>query len=101
MHSHQSAEAGGRDDASMNTQVARVAPLDALAPAPLPIRFLSRSAVARLFGVSASTVAAGWSGYFLNLLNQLGIAYPPGWANAPIAGTGITDLHLTGAVRAT
>ena len=50
------------------------------------------------FGMSASTVAAGWSGYFLNLLGQLGIAYPPGWANAPIAGTGITDLHLTGAV---
>jgi len=50
------------------------------------------------FGMSASTVAAGWSGYFLNLLNQLGIAYPPGWANAPIAGTGITDLHWTGAV---
>jgi len=50
------------------------------------------------FGVSASTVAAGWSGYFLNLLNQFGIAYPPGWANAPIAGTGISDMHLTGAV---
>lgn len=39
----------------MNMQVARVAP-DEVAPAPLPIRFLSRSAVARLFGVSASTV---------------------------------------------
>ena len=50
------------------------------------------------FGVSASTVAAGWSGYFLNLLNQFGIDYPPGWANAPIAGTGISDMHLTGAV---
>lgn len=50
------------------------------------------------FGVSASTVAAGWSGYFLNLLNQFGIAYPPGWANAPFAGSGITDLHWTGAV---
>jgi basic amino acid/polyamine antiporter, APA family len=50
------------------------------------------------FGVSASTVAAGWSGYFLNLLNQFGIAYPPEWANAPIAGTGISDLHWTGAV---
>ncbi len=50
------------------------------------------------FGVSASTVAAGWSGYFLNLLNQFGINYPAAWANAPIAGTGISDLHLTGAV---
>ena len=43
-------------------------------------------------------MAAGWSGYFLNLLHQFGIDYPPAWANAPIAGTGVTDLHLTGAV---
>ena len=50
------------------------------------------------FGVSASTVAAGWSGYFLNLLHWFGITYPPNWANAPFAGTGISDLHLTGAV---
>ena len=50
------------------------------------------------FGVSASTVAAGWSGYFLNLLHEFGIDYPPGWANAPFAGTGISDLHWTGAV---
>ena len=50
------------------------------------------------FGVSASTVAAGWSGYFLSLLHGFGIDYPAAWANAPIAGTGISDLHLTGAV---
>lgn len=50
------------------------------------------------FGVSASTVAAGWSGYFMNLLHWFGIYYPPNWANAPFAGTGISDLHLTGAV---
>jgi APA family basic amino acid/polyamine antiporter len=50
------------------------------------------------FGVSASTVAAGWSGYFLNLLQSFGINYPAAWANAPIAGTGISDIHLTGAV---
>jgi APA family basic amino acid/polyamine antiporter len=50
------------------------------------------------FGVSASTVAAGWSGYFLNLLHQFGIGYPAAWANAPFAGTGISDLHWTGAV---
>lgn len=50
------------------------------------------------FGVSASTVAAGWSGYFLNLLHQFGIDYPAAWANAPFAGTGISDLHWTGAV---
>lgn len=50
------------------------------------------------FGVSASTVAAGWSGYFLNLLHSFGINYPAAWANAPIAGTGISDMHLTGAI---
>ncbi len=50
------------------------------------------------FGVSASTVAAGWSGYFLNLLHSFGIDYPAAWANAPIAGTGISDMHLTGAI---
>jgi APA family basic amino acid/polyamine antiporter len=50
------------------------------------------------FGVSASTVAAGWSGYFLNLLNSFGVRYPAAWANAPIAGTGISDMHLTGAI---
>ena len=50
------------------------------------------------FGVSASTVAAGWSGYFMNLLHWFGISYPEAWANAPIAGTGISDMHLTGAV---
>ncbi|MES2254914.1 MAG: amino acid permease [Pseudomonadota bacterium] len=50
------------------------------------------------FGVSASTVAAGWSGYFLNLLHSFGVNYPAAWANAPIAGTGISDMHLTGAI---
>ncbi|MGH6829390.1 MAG: amino acid permease [Rhizomicrobium sp.] len=50
------------------------------------------------FGVSASTVAAGWSGYFLSLLRQLGISYSEAWATAPVAGTGIFDLHWTGAV---
>ena len=50
------------------------------------------------FGVSASTVAAGWSGYFLSLLHGFGIDYPAAWANAPFAGTGISDLHLTGAM---
>ena len=50
------------------------------------------------FGVSASTVAAGWSGYFLSLLHGFGIDYPAAWANAPFAGAGISDLHWTGAV---
>ena len=48
--------------------------------------------------VSASTVAVGWSGYFLSLLNNLGLTFPAAFANAPIAGTGIAALHFTGAI---
>jgi APA family basic amino acid/polyamine antiporter len=48
--------------------------------------------------VSASTVAVGWSGYFISLLQNFGIALPGAFTNAPIAGTGFQDLHLTGAV---
>jgi APA family basic amino acid/polyamine antiporter len=50
------------------------------------------------YGVSASGVAAGWSGYFLSFLNQFGISFPAAFANAPLAGKDMADLHLTGAV---
>src|SRR4051812_16180516 len=48
--------------------------------------------------VSASTVAVGWSGYFISLLNNLGIVFPAAFANAPVAGPGFAELHLTGAI---
>lgn len=48
--------------------------------------------------VSASTVAVGWSGYFMSLLNNFGIAFPAAFANAPIAATGLSDMHFTGAI---
>ncbi len=48
--------------------------------------------------VSGSTVAVGWSGYFTSLLQNFGIAFPAAFANAPLAGTGFHDLHLTGAL---
>jgi APA family basic amino acid/polyamine antiporter len=48
--------------------------------------------------VSASTVAVGWSGYFVSLLRDFGIALPAALADAPLAGTGFQDLHLTGAL---
>ena len=48
--------------------------------------------------VSASTVAVGWSGYFLSLLQNFGIGFPTAFAGAPLAGTGFGDLHLTGAL---
>ncbi len=50
------------------------------------------------YGVSASTVAVGWSGYFISLLSNFGIAFPAAFANAPVAGAGFSDLHLTGAL---
>jgi len=48
--------------------------------------------------VSASTVAVGWSGYFISLLNNIGLAFPAAFANAPLAGPGFAELHLTGAI---
>jgi APA family basic amino acid/polyamine antiporter len=48
--------------------------------------------------VSASTVAVGWSGYFASLLGDFGITLPAQFMNAPLAGTGVADMHFTGAV---
>jgi APA family basic amino acid/polyamine antiporter len=50
------------------------------------------------YGVSASTVAVGWSGYFGSLLQNFGIALPAAFANAPLAATGFHDMHWTGAI---
>jgi basic amino acid/polyamine antiporter, APA family len=50
------------------------------------------------YGVSASTVAVGWSGYFVSLLSNFGIAFPASLANAPLAGAGPSDMHWTGAL---
>jgi APA family basic amino acid/polyamine antiporter len=47
--------------------------------------------------VSASGVAAGWSGYFVSLLHDIGLTFPAAFSTAPIAGHGLQDLHLTGA----
>jgi APA family basic amino acid/polyamine antiporter len=50
------------------------------------------------YGVSASTVAVGWSGYFVSLLQNFGIVLPAAFTNAPLAATGFHDMHWTGAV---
>ena len=50
------------------------------------------------YGVSASGVAAGWSGYFVSFLQYIGIPFPAVFANAPIEGHGVGDLHWTGAI---
>lgn len=48
--------------------------------------------------VSASTVGVGWSGYFVSFLQNIGVNFPAAFANAPVAGTGFHELHLTGAI---
>ena len=48
--------------------------------------------------VSASTVAVGWSGYFISLLNNFGISFPAAFANAPVAAMDLSDMHFTGAI---
>jgi basic amino acid/polyamine antiporter, APA family len=50
------------------------------------------------YGVSASGVAAGWSGYFISFMQEFGINFPAALVNAPVEGHGISDLHLTGAI---
>ena len=47
------------------------------------------------YGLAASTVAVGWSGYVMSLLHDVGIGLPPELRGAP--GTAITDFD-TGAV---
>ncbi len=48
--------------------------------------------------VSAAGVAAGWSGYFISLLNDFGLRFPAAFVQAPLDGTGFSDLHFTGAI---
>jgi basic amino acid/polyamine antiporter, APA family len=50
------------------------------------------------YGVSASTVAVGWTGYFVSLLSSIGIDFPASLSSAPLAGAGPSDLHWTGAI---
>ncbi len=50
------------------------------------------------YGLAASTVAVGWSGYTVSLLADLGIHIPAAFTAAP--GVAVTD-HDTGAVIAT
>lgn len=38
------------------------------------------------YALGAATVSIGWSGYFVNILNQFGIHIPPDWANGPTWG---------------
>ena len=49
-----------------------------------------------LFG--ASTVAVGWSGYFVSFMRSIGITMPMEWTQAPFAYTAADGLSRTGAI---
>src|SRR3954447_16203625 len=49
------------------------------------------------YGLAASTVAVGWSGYFTSLLHDMGMTIPPALTAAP----GVAVKDATGAVIAT
>lgn len=46
---------------------------------------------------AASTVAVGWSGYFVELMSQIGWNIPKEFSSAPIAMTSFQDVSTTGA----
>ena len=48
--------------------------------------------------VAASTVAVGWSGYFTDLLHNMGVVIPAALSHAPIDIAGTHEIHLTGAL---
>jgi APA family basic amino acid/polyamine antiporter len=49
-----------------------------------------------LFG--ASTVAVGWSGYFVSFMRGVGVTVPMEWSQAPFAYTAAEGLTRTGAI---
>jgi len=48
--------------------------------------------------MSAATVAVGWSGYVINLLEEFGLHLPPELVNAPVGKTAEHTLAATGAI---
>src|ERR1051326_94345 len=46
---------------------------------------------------AASTVAVGWSGYFVALMGEAGITIPKALSSAPIAMNSFEDISMTGA----
>src|ERR1051326_3273378 len=48
--------------------------------------------------VSAAGVSSGWSGYFGSLLGDFGIHLPAQFMGPPVAGNGLGNMHLTGAI---
>ena len=50
------------------------------------------------YALSTATVAVGWSGYFVSLLNDLGIALPPSLTHAPFNVPAIVVVALVAAL---
>jgi APA family basic amino acid/polyamine antiporter len=48
--------------------------------------------------MSAATVAVGWSGYVVNLLEEFGLHLPAALTNAPVAKAADRSLEATGAI---
>ena len=48
--------------------------------------------------MSAATVAVGWSGYVVNLLEEFGLRLPAAFVNAPVGKTAEHTLIATGAI---
>jgi APA family basic amino acid/polyamine antiporter len=48
--------------------------------------------------MSAATVAVGWSGYVVNLLEEFGLRLPAALTNAPVGKTAAHTLEATGAI---
>ncbi len=47
---------------------------------------------------SATSIAGGWSGYFVSLLKDFGVALPPALYNAPLAYDAVTGWTSTGCI---
>ncbi len=55
-------------------------------------------ALMMMLTATASTVAVGWSGYFVNFMHDFGLHLPPSLTQAPFAHTAAVGLHKTGAI---
>ncbi|HEX2560456.1 amino acid permease [Phenylobacterium sp.] len=50
------------------------------------------------YGIAAATVAAGWSGYFGNMMEGFGLGLPEVWSSAPYAFEAGAGIVRTGAI---
>ncbi|MBI5272400.1 MAG: amino acid permease [Chlamydiia bacterium] len=63
----------------------------------LPAWIVGWSVIAQYI-ISASTVAVGWSGYFVSLIGDFGVRFSKAFVQAPISHGVETGWHLTGSL---